>query len=299
MSEASIPVDLFNPGQVFACLGFLEAADALLGEAEGRFDWSESQSPRFWIRCPRDENPFEAVLWKFENSKLSEIFPKGWPDDKVQKQSVFPSPLSEHVDDKGKPGTTKLPGFLEVEDQKFFLESWTDNSSRPDFKLYSGNRSGCSIANDMLFGKRAKPKKGQTLGDIVNQGLKQIVRSDWEGLRRDPLNVTVSMAGSFNMDPRGAWNSIDAGYSPNQHGDDVAASPIVEFFACLSLEHFRPVPKDRGIYEYAAWQTYQPPALARVTCSGVKTPFTTRHFNFALALSGKNKLITFASEITS
>ena len=25
MAEASIPVDLLNPGQVFACLGFLEA----------------------------------------------------------------------------------------------------------------------------------------------------------------------------------------------------------------------------------------------------------------------------------
>lgn len=41
MAEASIPVDLLNPGQVFACLGFLEAADVLLGEARGGFDWSD------------------------------------------------------------------------------------------------------------------------------------------------------------------------------------------------------------------------------------------------------------------
>ena len=33
MSEAFIPVDLYNPGQVFACLGFMEAADILLGGA--------------------------------------------------------------------------------------------------------------------------------------------------------------------------------------------------------------------------------------------------------------------------
>ena len=26
MAEHSIPVDLYNPGQVFACLGFIEAA---------------------------------------------------------------------------------------------------------------------------------------------------------------------------------------------------------------------------------------------------------------------------------
>jgi hypothetical protein len=30
MAEASIPVDLLNPGQVFACLGFMEAAEPAL-----------------------------------------------------------------------------------------------------------------------------------------------------------------------------------------------------------------------------------------------------------------------------
>jgi CRISPR-associated protein Csb3 len=41
MTTASIPVDLINPGQVFACLGFLEIADELLGNAEGGFNWSD------------------------------------------------------------------------------------------------------------------------------------------------------------------------------------------------------------------------------------------------------------------
>ena len=38
MAEASIPIDLTNPGQVFACLGFVESAEVLLGEARGGFD---------------------------------------------------------------------------------------------------------------------------------------------------------------------------------------------------------------------------------------------------------------------
>ncbi len=37
MAEATIPVDLRNPGQVFACLGLMEAAEVLLGPAEGRY----------------------------------------------------------------------------------------------------------------------------------------------------------------------------------------------------------------------------------------------------------------------
>lgn len=47
MSATSIPVDLFNPGQVFACLGLLEAADILLGDAEGGFNWGDETDVRF------------------------------------------------------------------------------------------------------------------------------------------------------------------------------------------------------------------------------------------------------------
>ena len=40
MAESTIPVDLLNPGQVFACLGILEMADVLLGDATAAFDWT-------------------------------------------------------------------------------------------------------------------------------------------------------------------------------------------------------------------------------------------------------------------
>ena len=41
MATSTIPVDLRNPGQVFACLGLMETAEALgLGEVEGGFDYT-------------------------------------------------------------------------------------------------------------------------------------------------------------------------------------------------------------------------------------------------------------------
>ena len=46
MAVTDIPVDLLNPGQVFACLGFLEAADTLLGDAQGRFESNGTSSAR-------------------------------------------------------------------------------------------------------------------------------------------------------------------------------------------------------------------------------------------------------------
>ena len=43
MASSIIPVDLRNPGQVFACLGLMEATEILLGQpCEGAFDFDFS-----------------------------------------------------------------------------------------------------------------------------------------------------------------------------------------------------------------------------------------------------------------
>jgi CRISPR-associated protein Csx14 len=73
MAEAAIPVDLLNPGQVFACLGFMEAAEILLHDAEGRFDWGDDASTSFMLRANGERNPFEAVL-----EFLAEVEPQRW-----------------------------------------------------------------------------------------------------------------------------------------------------------------------------------------------------------------------------
>ncbi|MEX2381126.1 MAG: hypothetical protein WD490_01990 [Opitutales bacterium] len=299
MNETSVPVDLFNPGQVFACLGFMEAAEILFGEVEGRFDWRDPSDTRFVMRGNFEKNPFEVVLNCLASSEIKEIFPKGWAENVLDQHEEYPSPLNLHVDEKRKPSTTKLPGRLDLKGHvdSLPLNSWTDGSSRPEFKLYSGNRSGCSIAQDMLVGKRAKPKKNQTVGDLTNEGVTQLLKNDKNELVKDPFNRLVNMAGSFNMDPRGAWNAMDAGYSPNTHGHAVLASPVVEFMACFSLQNMRPCPEERNYYDYSVWDRFIPVILARAVCSATPSHFCTRNFRFLLALSGKNKIITFAEEI--
>ncbi|MCS6892182.1 MAG: hypothetical protein NZN45_11255, partial [Rhodovarius sp.] len=62
MAESEIPVDLFNPGQVMACLGLLEAAEILIGGAEGGFDWSDGMTARFRLRATGSTDPVQAVL---------------------------------------------------------------------------------------------------------------------------------------------------------------------------------------------------------------------------------------------
>ena len=75
MGNASIPVDLVNPGQVFACLGFLEAADSLCGPAEGGFGWDET--PRFGLLAAGAENPVAYVLEFLTGAKVTAVAPDG------------------------------------------------------------------------------------------------------------------------------------------------------------------------------------------------------------------------------
>ena len=69
MGTHEIPVDLYNPGQVLACLGFLEAADVLCGPAEGGFDWAHG-APKFKLRASGADNPMAEVLEFLADSEV-------------------------------------------------------------------------------------------------------------------------------------------------------------------------------------------------------------------------------------
>ena len=81
MAEARIPVDLFNPGQVFACLGLMEAADILLGDTTGAFDWHDETHPTFILRAAGEQNPMKAILDFLKEVKIYRIVPETPGDD--------------------------------------------------------------------------------------------------------------------------------------------------------------------------------------------------------------------------
>lgn len=294
MGRAEIPVDLHNPGQVFACLGFLEAADILCGPAEGGFDWSSDE--RFILEAGDTENPVEVVLGFLAATSVRRLVPFGWvaPPTKSTKKKVtndqgeadedidaseivhqFPARKGEAMALPIRIVGGNLPTVL--------LGHWADSSGRNPFKLYAGNRSAAKIATDML------------------RLIHELWAKDRETLIKRPLEETCPMGGSFNFDPRGAWTAIDAGYSPDKHkvkGASVFASPVVEFMAAWGLEHARPDEFDTRKVRYAVWPTMLTPLLARVALSGHLTSVACRHYRFTLALSGKNKVVSFSQEET-
>jgi CRISPR-associated protein Csx14 len=322
MAAHTIPVDLLNPGQVFACLGFLEAADALLGNAEGGFDWRNEADVRFALSAKGGGNPFEAVL-----AFLAEAEPRRWapvgyadpPPKKDRGDDDGDSPDDDgSADEPGAEGGQSAlelsPAFPANEADRMALPirlsggdrtvvdlgHWADGSTRDSFKLYAGNRSAHGIARAMLTGVRKKPTTRQRAngepGDLKAKGVRQLCEADRARLIAAPFDVLTPMGGSFNFDPRGAWTAIDAGYSPNEHKHPIEASPVVEILAAWGLEHARPDEFSVRQVRYAAWGAILPPMLARAALAGCLRTVPLRLFRFDLDLSGKNKVVTFAQE---
>jgi CRISPR-associated protein Csx14 len=304
MAEASIPVDLFNPGQVFACLGFLEAAEMLIGDAEGGFDWREPGA-RFDLRAPSEDNPFAVVLDYLSTIKLKRWAPVGYVDPPPKNRSE--EQAEQEVGSGGleidysetfiarEGDRMSLPIQLESGNlPSIRLGHWADGSTRNSFKLYAGNRSGAGIAIAMLSGVRSKLKKGVPVGEIKSRGIRQLWEEQRASLLASPFDVLTPMGGRFNFDPRAGWTPIEAGYSPDQQDHQVSCSPVVEFLAGWGLENARPQEFSVRQVRYAVWGVSLPPILARAALSGALSAVPLQFFTFELDLSGKNKIVTFA-----
>jgi CRISPR-associated protein Csx14 len=319
MGEASIPVDLTNPGQVFACLGFLEAADALLGDARGGFDWRAETLPRFFLTASGEGNPFEHVLRFLATSEVRAFAHAGYDDgarnESASEEENEESPKASERQDADEIEAVKgVLDLIDVFPSKrgdamalpirigtnegcwIELSHWCDGSGVETFKLYSGNRSAESIARAMLKGTCDASRKGQAVGDLRTDGIATLWAAQREALVDRPFDVLGPMGGSFNFDPRGAWTAIDAGYSPNTQGHRVVASPVVELLAAWGLQYTRPVTWPVRQVRYAVWRERLAVELARVALQGALPAFDQRRFRFELALSGKNKVVTFAIE---
>ena len=322
MADASIPVDLFNPGQVFACLGFLEAAEVLLGDAEGGFDWTDEADVRFHLRAAGGQNPFAAVLEFLAQAKPERWAPIGYADPPPKKGDTDAEEEDDVTDDgEADVDATLGDGNASLEFSETFpaargeclalpirlggrssptieLGHWADGSSRETFKLYAGNRSADRIARAMLLGVRKKPTKKQAIGSLKTKGVAQLWQEQRDTMIKQPFDVLTPMGGSFNFDPRGAWTAIDAGYSPNKQKHQVAASPVVEFLAVWGLENARPYEFETRKVRYSAWGLLLPPELSRVALFGGVTELPQKFFRFELAMSGKNKVVSFAQQET-
>lgn len=279
MAEASVPVDLLNPGQVFACIGLVEAADILLGDAAGAFDWTDASGVRFWLRARGDASPVREVLRFFDRAEARAEAPAGSAsvDEWIAKWGPLPSwvdrSLGYPFPDPPAPATLRC--VLTADGRRIEIDHWGDATVRDNMKLWagSGGRPGACIAADALA----------------------LVRGRATASVDDPFSLSAPQSSSFRLDWRRDYIPIDIGFSLNEHKKKIQSIgfPLVELLAAVGLTHARPARLKKLVYEYAALgrsvggTDWFAPMLLRAGLGGAPLPFARRHFRMLLDWPGQ------------
>ncbi|MGH7084431.1 MAG: type I-G CRISPR-associated protein Cas8g2, partial [Acetobacteraceae bacterium] len=202
MSEAVIPVDLLNPGQVFACLGLMEATEILCGPCEGGFLYRASETEARFRLSTRDEaDPVCRAVDFLTRAEARAYAPhmgyawnKGWgPPPEIRAVSPAPAP-----DTPASLATVLRNGGAEIP-----IEHWLDgpHNGRDNVKFWAGAAGypGAALARDALAHL-------SRLGDNM--------LSD---VAADPFAFSAPMSSSFRFDWRRDYVPLDAGFSLNEH----------------------------------------------------------------------------------
>jgi len=278
MADASIPVDLFNPGQVFACLGFMEAADTILGDARAAFDWRDETDARFRLRARGDESPIGAVLEFLSSATVTSLVPAGsaqstvkWkvPTRALPKDDPFPFP------EPSAPAT--LPIELKGREGKILqVDHWgeaANRTGRDNVKFWagSGGAPGAALMLDAL----------------------KLVRDRIADFAEDPFSLSAPQSSSFRFDWRRDYIPMDVGFSPNKHADlTMMGFPLVEILAAIGLANARPLRINKLAYRYGVIAVTETndlvdPVFNCAALGAVQLPFDRRVFRMTLGWPGQ------------
>ena len=237
MAESRIPVDLLNPGHVFACLGILEAADVLLGDAKGAFDWSPGIETTFRISAAESTPPVKRVMQFLEKATMQTRAPAGSSNIDAWKSGWGDVPQSNALEDTfpfpdpASPAT--LPVVLRDSDgHAVTIDYWGDATKRDNVKFWagSGGYPGVALLRDALEGIR---------GDLLSHA-------------NNPFALSVEQSSSFRFDWRRDYIPVQDGFSPNKHPNiQMVGFPVVEVLAAIGMTNARPYRKTKLEYKYA------------------------------------------------
>jgi CRISPR-associated protein Csx14 len=279
MVESTIPVDLRNPGQVFACLGLMEAAEALgFAEVEGGFNYAGDETQTsFTVAAQGHAEPVAAIIDFLASATTvarapahSKLSADKWNVvTETEKPPTYPGPIPDS------PAT--LAVSLRADGLELFLEHWLDGDAtgRDNIKLWagSGGYPGAALARDAL-------DNVAKLGDNARGAA-----------AADPFAVSARMSSSFRFDWRRDYIPLDAGFSPNIHGNmTMIGYPLVEILAALGLQNARPSRverRDKLAYRYGVSSQRLPLVLARAMLGGEGLGFPIRLFRMRLGWPGQ------------
>lgn len=285
MTEASIPVDVFNPGQVFACVGFMEAAQIILGGTMAGFDCADGANVRFRLAARGSENPFQAVLSFLSDVEIRSYTPSdsglttekwGVETDVFSPDFPFPFPLP------------KSPATLPVR----LTSNSPAHENTPAIEIaYWGDDLIKTGRDNVKFWAGAAGYPGAALAkDAIN-----LVREHLAESHCDPFSVAAEQSSSFRLDWRRDYIPLEIGFSLNKHTTTrftMIGYPIVELLAAIGLTNARPEFVGKLEYRYGVIcadrnESLFDPLFVRTAIGAIEIPFKQRHFFMKLGWPGK------------
>jgi CRISPR-associated protein Csb3 len=274
MAEATIPVDLRNPGQVFACLGLMELAEVLCGPCESRFSYRNAEAQaQFALKVDGIVNPItEGVNFLVKANPVaiaplrSDLSTMKWQIETAGRDdALFPCPAPDTP--------AALPIRLTNGRHSVLIEHWADGSTRDNVKYWAGagGYPGAALARDALA----------LLGGLGDNAV--------PSLSADPFNVPFPQSSSFRFDWRRDYIPLDAGFSPNEHSRmSMVGYPLVELLAAIGLQNARPARLENKLaYRYGVSSATLPTVFARAVLGGEGLGFPIRLFRMRLGWPGQ------------
>lgn len=261
--RTSVPVNLFNPGQVFACLGMLEAAEVLCGRAHGGFE-----DARFHLAAAGDTDPVGAVLAFLRDAEVRAVSPDpALTTDKWRVPTTVDASGAYPVAPPPSPAT--LVAEFRRGPDRIRIASWGDTTRCDPVKFWggAGGYPGVALLRDACA--LARPRIAAFTGD--------------------PFALGAPMSSSFRFDWRRDYVPLDTGFSPNAHASMCPEGfPLVEILAAIGLSHARPRRLRPLRYRYGVLlRTDLRPALHRAALGATPLPFPSRTFRMHLGWPGR------------
>ena len=268
MAESAIPVDLLNPGQVFACIGIMDAAEVLLGGAAAAFDWNSGRETMFRVAATGMEPPVERIMRFLDEAEVIARAPTRSTNLDGWKASWGDTP---EVDDPGDPfpfpdpnSPATLPVILRDDaGNKVMLDYWGDATRRDNVKFWAGSAGypGAAIVRDAV----------------------KLVRGRVRQHANNPFGLSNTQTNSFRFDWRRDYIPVQDGFSPNKHRKSIqmVGFPLVEILAAIGMTNARPSRITKREYRYGVLGRGEGPLLDPVfhrAALGAYTPVPGRPF---------------------
>jgi len=257
----SIPVDVTNPGQFFACCGLFELADRLWRNSDvcAHFDAS-----RFYLTQRDAACTISSLLSEFAAAQCEQLDPHDAAASALKLLAPF---------------NLRLDWWVKSENNQ------VDLGGGGQLKTWAGKQFGPLIFRLM----KLAVAKAASADSPLDHAAPVFDSSDGRVGKK-----TIS---PFYFDSRREGTCLDIGFSPDEQSMSVEAYPAVESLALVGLQRFRPLADDATeprSFVYTCWTDPLPVSIAALAACGLTPPASSGRFRFTRPSRGGEYMTMFS-----